>query len=85
MNYLSKTNRHVTEKYIEFFKQGIPNSKILPHNECIQATDADSISLFGILRGTNLVYEHCQKNKICLLYTSPSPRDATLSRMPSSA
>ena len=25
------------------------------------------------------------KNSICLLYTSPSPRDATLSRMPSSA
>ena len=24
-------------------------------------------------------------DKICLLYTSPSPRDATLSRMPSSA
>ena len=26
-----------------------------------------------------------QKNLACLLYTSPSPRDATLSRMPSSA
>ena len=26
-----------------------------------------------------------EKGKICLLYTSPSPRDATLSRMPSSA
>ena len=25
------------------------------------------------------------KNSDCLLYTSPSPRDATLSRMPSSA
>ena len=25
------------------------------------------------------------ENKACLLYTSPSPRDATLSRMPSSA
>ena len=25
------------------------------------------------------------RNKDCLLYTSPSPRDATLSRMPSSA
>ena len=25
------------------------------------------------------------KGKACLLYTSPSPRDATLSRMPSSA
>ena len=24
-------------------------------------------------------------NRACLLYTSPSPRDATLSRMPSSA
>ena len=30
----------------------------------------------------NLVKDHY---KICLLYTSPSPRDATLSRMPSSA
>mgnify|MGYP003312319667 CR=1 FL=1 len=26
-----------------------------------------------------------QLDSICLLYTSPSPRDATLSRMPSSA
>ena len=26
-----------------------------------------------------------EQNLICLLYTSPSPRDATLSRMPSSA
>ena len=29
---------------------------------------------------------HCSRNgRPCLLYTSPSPRDATLSRMPSSA
>ena len=27
----------------------------------------------------------CNRIVICLLYTSPSPRDATLSRMPSSA
>ena len=27
----------------------------------------------------------CAENRDCLLYTSPSPRDATLSRMPSSA
>ena len=26
-----------------------------------------------------------KKHPFCLLYTSPSPRDATLSRMPSSA
>ena len=28
---------------------------------------------------------YLEKYKDCLLYTSPSPRDATLSRMPSSA
>ena len=40
---------------------------------------------------TDMVYGHTLENprpeshKRCLLYTSPSPRDATLSRMPSSA
>ena len=29
--------------------------------------------------------EELEEYRICLLYTSPSPRDATLSRMPSSA
>ena len=29
--------------------------------------------------------EQTRRNEACLLYTSPSPRDATLSRMPSSA
>ena len=33
---------------------------------------------------SSLVKSH-EASKICLLYTSPSPRDATLSRMPSSA
>ena len=32
----------------------------------------------------SVLHKSTQK-KICLLYTSPSPRDATLSRMPSSA
>ena len=31
------------------------------------------------------VRDYSEKGKDCLLYTSPSPRDATLSRMPSSA
>ena len=31
------------------------------------------------------VYDKISKIRGCLLYTSPSPRDATLSRMPSSA
>ena len=32
-----------------------------------------------------LQQDSCSKDTICLLYTSPSPRDATLARMPSSA
>ena len=34
--------------------------------------------LSGVIEGGSL-------SRVCLLYTSPSPRDATLSRMPSSA
>ena len=37
------------------------------------------------LPGYNAYRKKCGLVKACLLYTSPSPRDATLSRMPSSA
>ena len=40
---------------------------------------------FGIPWRGAMVYINDREGKICLLYTSPSPRDATLSRMPSSA
>ena len=45
-------------------------------NEWFQATKR------GVKR---IISSNALKNKACLLYTSPSPRDATLSRMPSSA
>ena len=37
------------------------------------------------VRWGDVIYEHVEEIQACLLYTSPSPRDATLSRMPSSA
>ena len=37
------------------------------------------------LKKMNLLIDSKKKDEACLLYTSPSPRDATLSRMPSSA
>ena len=46
--------------------------------ETIARTDGEPIATLPIGRGSNLLVA-------CLLYTSPSPRDATLSRMPSSA
>ena len=35
--------------------------------------------------GDTVTDEHFISKKVCLLYTSPSPRDRTRSRMPSSA
>ena len=44
--------------------------------------DCDVLVVGGGMAGTGATFEarHC-----CLLYTSPSPRDGLLSRMPSSA
>ena len=39
----------------------------------------------GIVKGASIVGNIISGARSCLLYTSPSPRDATLSRMPSSA
>ena len=39
----------------------------------------------GIRAGYNYLTEDDQSSSSCLLYTSPSPRDGLLSRMPSSA
>ena len=45
-----------------------------------------SKELFALMGNTphDFILNHKEKDR-CLLYTSPSPRDATLSRMPSSA
>jgi len=67
MIYLSNTNRKVTEKYIEFFHKGIKDSLIIPTNEISSKKDIDAICFFGILRGTNLIWEFCKKNKIVLI------------------
>ena len=47
-----------------------------------EQTDLEAI--YGRERAQAL-WEIAEQSKSCLLYTSPSPRDATLSRMPSSA
>ena len=39
----------------------------------------------GDLESQNIMIYPLTQNKVCLLYTSPSPRDGPLSRMPSSA
>ena len=48
-------------------------------------SNLQSNGLWGFKIGHSLTFAGVEWIKDCLLYTSPSPRDATLSRMPSSA
>ena len=48
------------------------------------AEAAKIVGVSKVVAADNAAYSH-QLAESCLLYTSPSPRDATLSRMPSSA
>ena len=53
-----------------------------PTNKKHQSAKDSDFGEFGIFSGT---VNNAELSSNCLLYTSPSPRDATLSRMPSSA
>ena len=52
--------------------------------DIIESSETDSLNVLP-QSGTSVRIMNVHKAKGCLLYTSPSPRDATLSRMPSSA
>ena len=45
----------------------------------------DEFRAFSRIRRNYTILDQFDQQYFCLLYTSPSPRDATLSRMPSSA
>ena len=45
----------------------------------------ESITIDADIIDMEVLGEYGGTHSVCLLYTSPSPRDATLSRMPSSA
>ena len=47
--------------------------------------ESSGISAVGAPKDLNFDYSFKGEDSICLLYTSPSPRDGLLSRMPSSA
>ena len=51
-------------------------------DEALIQTDTDALV---IIHDNKLAYETYRNGMTCLLYTSPSPRDRTRSRMPSSA
>ena len=83
-----------------FKRPDISNQKLIRKSAYAIAMLFPFISLFGETKASKIIsnenevfienklteslkFKHQSNN--CLLYTSPSPRDATLSRMPSSA
>ena len=65
---------------------GTPSASEETESETDTDTNSGGISATcGISIGNAIIQEINRLLTSCLLYTSPSPRDATLSRMPSSA
>ena len=69
--------------------EAISGRKTLPEIAADHAIHPIQVSQWKkqLLEGAGDIFNKGRKDKEkgCLLYTSPSPRDATLSRMPSSA
>ena len=62
----------------------LAQKRVETRGEELSRFDAESIAFHNVLRDAFLEIANDHSDS-CLLYTSPSPRDATLSRMPSSA
>ena len=60
----------------EIVKKCLHNASLAPNSSNLQLWEFVHVNDDKVLK---------KLSKACLLYTSPSPRDATLSRMPSSA
>ena len=89
-----KTKMHILRNVIDFSNRiGIDRPKIAVLsateevlNSVPSSIDANEITKLAKEDGLNAdVFGPLAFDNSCLLYTSPSPRDATLSRMPSSA
>ena len=82
---ISVTYSNGTNKTFKSFDNITDNNNVI-ELECV---DTKLTHLPENMNFPNLEYLSCDNNKLthlpCLLYTSPSPRDGLLSRMPSSA
>ena len=93
-----ETSKKIKQRLVEAGKRfwaGDNISDFIEEGEKQQLIDELAVKFEDVLQGLVIDTENdpnsmdtgrrLAKMYICLLYTSPSPRDATLSRMPSSA
>ena len=72
---MSSETKYINSSYQDFFEKSLSK------------TDPDLFKAINdeLIRQQNHIELIASENIVCLLYTSPSPRDRTRSRMPSSA
>ena len=73
------------DQFISTIKIGLTNLDTYPQVKLLQYNDKGKVTNGIYLFVNEAVRAIRHMNTICLLYTSPSPRDRTRSRMPSSA
>ena len=80
-------NTHGAWMGTELFKLGlrVQRQTTVPDGEAIRDAMAEAMERSDVVIVTGGLGPTSDDVTRCLLYTSPSPRDATLSRMPSSA
>ena len=71
----------ITLKAINLLREADPNLDEMNSLDKFIAHQSEVIKMYKQFEG----HPQAEKLKPCLLYTSPSPRDRTRSRMPSSA
>ena len=76
------------KKNLKILQDGHVYSKEMEHDACgvgLIASTEGKKSRKVVEYGINALKAVFHRGAVCLLYTSPSPRDGLLSRMPSSA
>ena len=83
--FLTSLAEHVGDE-ARFVHQGMTSSDVLDTTLAVQMTRASDLLLVSMDRLLAALRTRAEEHRYtCLLYTSPSPRDGLLSRMPSSA
>ena len=84
--YITQTTLSVddTKEIIKILKTNFPKIKEPMREDICYATTNRQMAVKNIAKSCDMFFVIGSRNS-CLLYTSPSPRDGLLSRMPSSA
>ena len=85
---LAEENGMLENICITLQKENIPVFLVIPESACTMDLTGDEVTLDGVIILSEASIKPPYPTAVmecCLLYTSPSPRDGLLSRMPSSA